>query len=142
MNSIALAGIAGVAAGGMMILLSHLVLRVDMAQGARDLDRLRLFGKEYSRRESHVIGIIIHALLYGVAGVAFGSLVQAGMLAHDLPGAVMFIIVLTLAFGGIIMPLEGHGIFGSREDSWFALDLLIANAVWVILFEAILRLVV
>ncbi len=142
MNSIALAGIAGAAAGGIVILASHLALRVNAGGVVRDLDQLRLFGREFSRRESHLIGIAINALLYAVAGVGFGTLVWFGILSHDAAGLAVYVLVLTLVFGGVFLPLEGHGLFGSREDPWFAVDLLIANAVWVILFEAILRLVV
>jgi hypothetical protein len=142
MNSILLAGIAGAAAGGIVILVSHLAQRVNAGGVVRDLDDLRLFGRAYSRRESHLIGLVINAFLYAAAGVGFGALVQFGILAHDAAGLAVYILILTLVFGGVILPLEGHGLFGSREDAWFAIDLLIANVIWAMLFGAIFRLVV
>jgi hypothetical protein len=141
MNAIALAGLAGLAAGSVMILVSHLVLRTG-GDNIRDLDRLHFFGKTLTRRESHVAGIIIHALLYGAAGIGFGALAHFGMLSTDDAGSYgAYLLVLTLVFGGVILPLEGHGLFGSREDAWFAVDLLISNAIWTILFWTIYPLV-
>jgi len=142
MNSILLAGAAGFAAGAVMILLSHLVLRTG-GDDVRDLDQLRLFGKRYSRRESHIIGIIIHALLYGAAGIVFGALAHFGIFSADEPASyAAYTLILALVFGGVFLPLEGHGLFGAREDAWFAIDLIIANVIWVLLFGAIFSLVV
>jgi hypothetical protein len=134
--------IAGFAAGGILVLLSHLAFRVGAGSGLREIDQLHFLGRTFSRRESHVVGICIHLVLYGVAGIAFGGLVGFGMLANSVIGLVEYCLIITLVFGGVILPLEGHGLFGLREDPWFAVDLLIANAIWVTLFTAILRLIV
>jgi hypothetical protein len=141
MNGIVLAGLSGFAAGSVMILISHLVLRTGGAE-VRDLDRLRLFGKTLTRRESHVAGIVIHAILYGAAGIGFGALAHFGILSANEAGSYgAYLLILTLVFGGVILPLEGHGLFGSREDAWFAVDLLISNAIWTILFWTVYPLV-
>ncbi len=134
--------VAGFAAGGVLILLSHLAFRVGAGSGLREIDQLHFFGRTFSRRESRIVGILIHLILYGLAGSAFGILVQFGMLAHTVLDLTEYLLILTLVFGGVILPLEGHGLFGLEEDPWFPVDLLIANAIWVILFEAILRLMV
>ncbi len=137
-----IAGIAGIIAGGIMILLSHLAPYVGAGSFVKDVDVIRCFGRTCTRRESHFIGIMVHVALYLAAGLAYGALVTQGVVSGFGPlplGA--YALILTIFFGGVVMPLEGHGLFGWREDHWFAADLLIMNAVWVILFGLIMQVI-
>jgi hypothetical protein len=47
-----------------------------------------------------------------------------------------YLVLITVILGGIFMPLEGHGLFGVREDKWFIIDLFLANLGWVLLYGA------
>lgn len=137
-----ISGIAGIIAAGVMILLSHLAPYVGAGSFVKDIDVIRCFGRTCTRRESHIIGVMVHIALYLACGLVYGALVAQGILSgfSALPlGA--YALIVTVFMGGVVMPLEGHGLFGWREDHWFAADLLIMNAVWAILFGLIMQII-
>jgi hypothetical protein len=139
---VVIAGIAGIIAGGIMIFLSHLAPYVHAGSFVKDVDVIRCFGRTCTRRESHIIGIMVHLALYLAAGLAYGALVAQGLASGFGPlPLVAYAVFITVFMGGVVMPLEGHGLFGWREDHWFAADLLIMNAVWVILFGLIMQII-
>jgi nitric oxide reductase large subunit len=49
-------------------------------------------------------------------------------------------LIVTLFMGGVVMPIEGHGLFGVKEDSWFPFDLLMTCILWAAIFWMILNL--
>ena len=123
-----------------MIFLSHLAPSLGAGSFVKDMDVIRCFGRTCSRRESHVIGIMVHVALYLACGLIYGALVGQGVVSGygALPLAA-YAAIVTVFIGGVILPLEGHGLFGWREDHWFAADLFIMNAVWAILFGFIMQ---
>lgn len=135
MTFIAYGGIAGIGAGAVLLFLSHLAPRIGAGNFVHDADRLRLFGRAYSRREAHLFGMIVHLSLSFLAGAIYAFGLQEGFVSglQAVP-LLVYAIILTVFFGGVLMPLEGHGLFGLKEDRWFPLDLLITNVLWVLLF--------
>ncbi len=141
MSPILLAGFAGIGAGGVMLFFSHIAPRFGAGKFVRDLDEMRLFGRTYSRRESHVVGVLIHLFLSFFFGAVYAFGVDQGLVAdYGFWPLATYAVLVTVFTGGVIMPLEGHGVFGVREDDWFPIDLLIANILWVFLYSVIVRL--
>ena len=137
------AGIAGLIAGIIMIFASHMAPRLGAGAFVKEVDVIKCFGRTCSRRESHIIGMLVHGSLYIAAGLVYGALAEQGVVSGF--GAIpllFYAALLTVFMGGVIIPLEGHGMFGWREDHWFAVDLIIMNLVWVILFGMIMQLIV
>jgi hypothetical protein len=129
--------IAGIVAGAIMILFSHLASRYGAARYVREIDVIVCFGRTCTRRESHIIGITVHMILYAFFGLLYAVLAEQGVVAGF--GAMplcIYAILVTLTIGGIFLPLEGHGLFGMREDKWFMIDLALANLGWIILYGA------
>ncbi|HWQ99819.1 MAG TPA: hypothetical protein VN397_03160 [Candidatus Methylomirabilis sp.] len=138
MNTILIAGISGGAAGALMLFLSHIAPWFGAGNFVRDLDELRLFGRTYSRREGHVIGVFIHLFLSFFFGALYGFGVDQGIASgFGVWPLVTYAVLLTVFVGGVVMPLEGHGIFGVREDDWFPIDLLLTNLGWVFFYAVI-----
>lgn len=132
--------IAGMTAGAIMMLLSHLAPRFGAGEYVKDIDVIRCFGRTCSRRESHVIGIIVHLVLYMFFGLLYAVGTEHGLVDGfgALPLAV-YVVLMTVFLGGAIMPLEGHGLFGWREDHWFVVDLLLLNAGWAVLYGLVIN---
>lgn len=143
MDSIFSAMIAGISAGGIMLFLSHVAPYFKAGNFVRDLDQPVLFGRTITRREAHLVGIFVFLILSAVFGGLFGWLVETGLVAgfQFLP-SVIWSVILTLVYGGIILPLEGHGFFGLKEDAWFPVDLVITNFLWAVLFWQIAGLLI
>lgn len=141
MNEFLLSGVAGLGAGGIILFLSHIAPRFGAGNFVRDLEELNLFGREYTRRESHVIGVFIHLLLCLISGVVYKFGVDLGIASgYGFWPLSVYAVLLTIFFGGVVMPLEGHGLFGIREDVWFPVDLLLTNLGWVFFYSFLLSL--
>ncbi|MBU2509372.1 MAG: hypothetical protein ABII13_02595 [Patescibacteria group bacterium] len=135
MNNILPAIIAGLSAGGILLFLSHIAPLFKAGNFVRDLDQPVLFGKTITRREAHFVGIFTYIVLSAVFGGLFGFLVNLGVVPDfSFIPIIIWGVVLTVLYGGIIMPIEGHGFFGLKEDTWFPIDLIITNLLWAILF--------
>lgn len=126
---------AGVAAGVVLTLLSHLAPFVGAGNFIHDLDQPRAFGKIISHREAHLIGVLVHLLCSLLSGACFAWLVSLGWVSgfHLLPILGWSCLTL-LVYGGLVMPLEGHGFFGVRHDPWFAVDVFLTNVGWGLLY--------
>jgi len=133
--------IAGMAAGTILAFLSHIAPRFGAGNFIQDTDHPTLFGKPVSRREAHLVGLLVHILLSGFFGFAFALFVELGWLSDYayLP-MLIWVAVLTLFTGFVVMPLEGHGFFGRKHDAWFAVDALVTNLLWGHLFLVLIRL--
>ncbi|MCC7356927.1 hypothetical protein IT408_00240 [Candidatus Uhrbacteria bacterium] len=132
---------AGIIAGVIILFLAHIAPHFGAGNFVRDLDQPRILGKEVTRRESHLIGIFVHLLISGVFGCWYAILVQSGIfLSFDFLPILIWSTVLFVFMGGVIIPLEGHGLFGIKEDVWFPFDLLMSNIFWGILFWFTMRL--
>ena len=132
---------AGVIAGAVMLFLAHLAPVFGAGNFVRDLDEPHLFRREISRREAHLVGVLVHLLMTAAFGGLYAYLVIAGIFADfTLPSVLGWGFVVTLFMGGVVMPIEGHGVFGVREDAWFPVDLFLTHAGWAVVFWWIIRL--
>lgn len=140
-SSLLMGALAGMAAGTILAFLSHLAPRFGAGNFIPDTDQPRLFGKKVSRREAHLVGLLVHIILSGFFGFAFALSVELGWFADYayLP-MLIWVVILTLFTGLVIMPLEGHGFFGRKHDAWFVVDAFITNVLWGHLFLVLLRL--
>ncbi len=126
---------AGTISGAILFFLSHVAPLFRAANFIRDVDEPRLLGRSVTRREAHIVGALTHLIVSGLFGAAYGALVNANVFTdfHFLP-ILGWSVVLSLFMGGVILPLEGHGIFGVKEDAWFPVDLFVTNVLWAALF--------
>lgn len=136
MNAVVMAGAyAGIAAGAILTVLSHLAPFVGAGNVIRDLDEPRVFGKKITQREAHMIGILVHLLFSLTNGALFAWFVSLGWVSgfHLLP-ILGWSFACLLVQGGIVMPLEGHGFFGMKHDAWFPVDVFLTNMIWGFLY--------
>ena len=124
-----------------MLFLSHIAPYIGAGDFILDLDEPRVFGREISRREAHLLGVLVHLLMCAVFGALYAYLVESGVFAgFGFMSLLGWGLVVTLFMGGVVLPIEGHGVFGVKEDPWFPVDLLLTNAGWAVLFWWIVRL--
>ncbi|KAA0207065.1 hypothetical protein EDM68_00525 [Candidatus Uhrbacteria bacterium] len=139
--SLLLGAIAGTAAGAILAFVSHVAPRFGAGNFIPEGEHPRLFGRMVSRREAYLVGVFVHLMLSAFFGLAYVSLVEVGWLSgFDLPSMLLYVVGLTIVSGCIVMPLEGHGLFGRKHDPWFMADALITNLLWGLLFLLIVRL--
>ncbi|MCC6563333.1 hypothetical protein IT087_00395 [Candidatus Uhrbacteria bacterium] len=139
--SLLMGTLAGMVAGTILAFLSHVAPRFGAGNFVPDTAQPKLFGKKVSRREAHLAGLFIHILLSGFFGFMFALFVELGWLSdYAYVPMLIWVVVLTLFTGLVVMPLEGHGFFGRKQDSWFVVDALITNVLWGHLFLILLRL--
>ncbi|MBI5654737.1 hypothetical protein HZC53_03750 [Candidatus Uhrbacteria bacterium] len=132
---------AGAIAGAIMLFLSHLAPYVGAGNFVRDLDVPHVFGREITRREAHVLGVLVHMLLTAAFGGLFLFLYSLGIFADlGIISVLEWGLVVTIFMGGVVMPIEGHGLFGINEDVWFPLDLLMTYVAWAAVYWWILQL--
>lgn len=142
MSDILLAGAyAGGAAGVIMTLLSHVAPFFGAGNFIRDLDQPRVLTGEITRREAHVLGVLLHLVLSIVIGAVLAYGVERGWISGFDAGTMLgFVLLMSALVGGVVMPLEGQGFFGRRHDAWFAIDLVLTNFLWGSLYVMLVRL--
>ncbi len=140
-SQLLLGSIVGMAAGTILAFLSHLAPRFGAGNFVTEKDIPKLFGKTISRRESYLVGLFMHLSLSALFGLLFAVCVELGWLSgfQYIP-MLMFVIGLTFLIGLVIMPLEGHGLFGRKHDPWFMVDALLTNLIWGHLFLVLVSL--
>lgn len=132
---------AGVIAGALIALLAHVAPMFGAGNYVRDLDQPRLLGKSVTRRESHLFGIVVHLVVSGFGGFAFAWSIGQGLFQEvSLLALLVWSCVICLFTGGIILPLEGHGVFGIKEDAWFPVDLVLSHLLWGVLIWFVMQL--
>lgn len=118
-----------------MLLFSHVSPYVGAGNFIRDLDEPRLFGREVTHREAHVFGMLVHLLVSAVWGGGYAVLVAYGVVdGYAILPILAWAAILFVVMGGIVLPLEGHGLFGLKEDKWFPIDVVVTNVLWAVLF--------
>jgi len=142
MSLILLGGLSGACAGSILLFLSHIAPRWGAGNLMRDTDEPRFFGRAVSRREAHLFGMVFHLALSFLFGAVFAWCVHEGLFPNfgGIPLGI-YAILITFVMGGVIAPLEGHGIFGIKEDAWYPVDLVITNALWVGLYGVVMGVV-
>ncbi len=132
---------SGTIAGVIMLLFSHLAPVFGAGNFVRDIDQPRLFRRTVTRREGHFVGILVHILLSAIFGGGYAYLAELGIFpGYHLLSILGWSVVLTVFVGGVLLPIEGHGIFGVKEDAWFPVDLFLTTIGWGVLFWWIVRL--
>lgn len=132
---------AGAIAGAIMLFISHLAPYIGAGNFVRDLDVPHVFGREITRREAHVLGVLVHMLLTTAFGGLFFYLYSLGIFTDfGIISVLEWGLVVAVFMGGVVMPIEGHGLFGINEDAWFPLDLLMTYVAWAALYWWILQL--
>lgn len=141
MWSTVLAGIyAGIGAGAILAFLSYIAPRFGAGKYVRDFDTPKIFGKKLGKRETHLVGLLIHLLLSSFFGAVYALLVEYRILSDfSLLPILFWGVFISLVAGLVVMPLEGHGLFGRKHDSWFMADALITNTLWALLFFVLIR---
>lgn len=133
--------IAGGCAGVILAFLSHVAPRFGAGNFIQDNAHPHLFGKPISRREAHLVGLLAHLILSVLFGFIFAFFVELGWFSgFAYVPMLAFVLGLTLLTSLIIMPLEGHGLFGRKHDAWFLADALITNLLWGNVFLVLLHL--
>lgn len=141
MNSLILSAMgAGLCAGAVILFLSHIAPHFGAGNFVRDLDQPVLFGKHITKREAHFVGILVYLVLSLLFGGLFGFLVSLGILQIHFLSIIGWSVILALIYGGIVLPLEGHGLFGVKEDPWFPVDLFLSYLLWAVIFWWLMRL--
>ncbi len=147
MNPMLLGGIAGAGAGGILLFLSHIAPRFGAGVFVHDSDQPRVFGRSVSRREAHLLGMMLHLALSFLFGAFYAFCVgynvfppEGWAVGYGALSLAMYAVLMTLFMGGIILPLEGHGLFGLGDDAWFPVDLIVTNILWVALYGIAARL--
>ncbi|MFH1078387.1 MAG: hypothetical protein V1745_03885 [Patescibacteria group bacterium] len=141
MPHLLLALVAGAVSGAALLLLSHLAPRFGAGRFFKDIDKPVLLGRSVTRGESHAVGIAVHLALSAAFGAGFAVLVDQGIFSGYV--AVPIFIwgaAFALVNGLVVLPLEGHGLFGAKEDVWFPIDLVVTSLLWAVLFWWIVRL--
>ncbi len=132
---------AGAMSGVVLLFFSHLAPVFGAGNFIRDLDQPHICGQKLTRREAHFLGALVHVLMSSFFGGAYAYLVMIHLFSgHELISLLGWSLILSLFVGGVILPLEGHGIFGVKEDAWFPVDLVLTNAAWSIIFWWIMQL--
>lgn len=132
---------AGTLSGAVLLFFSHVAPMWGGGEFVRDTDVPRVFGRSITRREAQLIGAFIHIIVSGLFGGAYAVLVSFGIFSgYDIVSLLSWSFVVSIFMGGVVLPLEGHGVFGIKEDSWFPIDLVITSALWSVLFWWIIRL--
>jgi hypothetical protein len=130
-SSLIVGACVGLIAGAILVLLSLLVPKLGTGKFIQENEHSRVFGKRISRREAHLLGILLHLVLSAIFGLFFAIFIELAWLSgYQFIPMLFFVAALTLVTGFIIMPLEGHGLFGKKHDAWFMVDALLTNLIW------------
>lgn len=132
---------AGLGSGAIIMFLSHIAPMFGAGNFIRDIDQPTAFGRELSRREAHLVGILVHLITSLFYGALFAFGVERGWASgfHFLP-ILGWCVIILLFNGFILMPIEGHGLFGVKADAWFPVDLLLTNVLWGLFYLMLIRL--
>jgi hypothetical protein len=132
---------AGASAGAILLFLSHIAPKFGAGNFVRDLDKPILLGRSVTRREAHFVGMFLHLVMSAVFGAGYAVLADHGLVSGFDPLPIFaWGLGLACVNGLVVFPIEGHGIFGIKEDSWFPVDLVITNLLWAALFWWLMRL--
>jgi hypothetical protein len=135
MSLLLVGAVAGFAAGAIMTFLSHIAPRFGAGNFIRDIDQPKVFGRDISRREAHLLGILVHLCLSLVFGVIYAYLIEIEIVSgFDWLSITFYSVVLAFFTGLIIMPIEGHGLFGRKHDPWFMIDVILTNLFWGLIY--------
>ena len=137
--------IAGALAGGgvgtLLLFLAHIAPLLGAGNYIAGTDATPLFTSQLTARERHLIGIALHMGVSVVFGALFGVAVMRGWLhGFTVLSIATWSVIQWIFTCLVLMPLEGHGVFDRRHDTWFFFDSLVMSGLWGVLFWAVSRL--
>lgn len=133
-----LTGAIGVVTSVAMMIVSAFIPRWFVSKAEHQLDVVRLRGRIFSKQESSILGVLLHIVFSLFFGVVFGVGMSFGIFSLQISSMAVYFVAMSLVLGGIVLPIEGHGLFGWREDHWIPVDLLAMNVLWIFIFWALL----
>lgn len=140
-NELLMGAVAGGSAGAIITFLAHIAPAFGAGNFIKDLDRPQVFGRDLSRREAHLLGVLVHLCMSIIFGLGFGyAVAQQWFSGFDLIPLFIYSIIITVVTGVAIMPMEGQGFLGRKHDPWFIIDALLTNFGWAILVFFLARL--
>lgn len=132
---------AGLAAGALQLFLSYVAPAVAAGNFIAQAPEPVVLGKQLSRRESHLVSALVHLVASTVFGTLYGLAVVFDWVSDfSLVAILAWSLMITLFAGLVLLPLEGHGLFGRRHDAWFFADSVLSHLFWGIAFYAIVQL--
>lgn len=142
MNSLLLVGaVAGMLAGAVMTFLSHIAPLFGARALIRDIDQPHILGREISHREAHMLGVIVHLCLSLLFGLLYAQFVGSNIVSgFGFIPIILYSVVLDLFTGLVVMPIEGHGLFGKKHDNVFMIDVIFTNIFWGLIYFGLIGL--
>lgn len=133
--------LAGGGVGALLLFLAHIAPLLGAGNYIPDADATPIFATQLTTRERHLIGIALHMFVSVGFGAFFGLAVTRGWFnGFTVTSIATWSLAQWMFTCLVLMPLEGHGIFGRRHDSWFFFDSLVMSVLWGVLFWVVSRL--
>lgn len=129
--------VAGGIAGIIMAILIHLAMLVSVrGKHLPDIDAHYLFGRKYSAREAHLLGILIQLALSAVFGGVYVMLVDYAIVFKnfDYIDIALFGVLVWFLKGLIVTPLLGIGFFGAKEGKYVWFEMFITHQIYALAF--------
>lgn len=133
-DALLLGGLAGLFAGTVLAFFSHIAPYFGARTFLQEGEYPNVFGYELSRREAHLMSLLLDVGLAAGFGAAYGWFVEQGWVdGFGIVPLVGWSCVLAFVIGLIVLPLDGQGLFGRKRGVWFFVDMLITKGVWALL---------
>ena len=129
--------VAGGIGGVVMAILIHLATLISVrGKHLPDIDAHYLFGRKYSAREAHILGIFIQLAFSTVFGGIYVLFVNYNILFQnfDYLYIVLFGVLVWFLKGLIITPLLGIGFFGAKEGKYVWFEMFITHQIYALAF--------
>ena len=120
-----------------MALLIHLATLISVrGKHLPDIDAHYLFGRKYSAREAHVLGIFIQLALSTVFGGIYVLLVNNSIFFQDFGylNIALFGVLVWLVKGLGMTPLLGIGFFGAKEGKYVWFEMFVIHQIYALAF--------
>jgi uncharacterized membrane protein YagU involved in acid resistance len=132
---------AGLAAGTVLAVAAYIAPKWSAGNYIRELEEPSVFGRKLTRREAHLLGLLLHIIFSTVFGLVFAlAVAREWVSGFHLWPLFVYAVILWLFIGLVVMPLQGDGIFGRKHDAWFPVDALLTNVFWALLYLLFIRL--
>jgi len=135
--------VAGGIGGVVMAILIHLApLVVYHKKHLPDIDAHYFFGRKFSERETHLLGILIQFVLSAIFGGVYVMLVKLGIVfdGFDYLHIALFGVVVWFIKGVIITPLLGVGFFAAKEGKYVWFEMFLLHQIYALIFWATINL--
>jgi hypothetical protein len=137
--------LAGGIGGMVMAVLIHLAPLVTVhKKHLPDIDSHYFFGRRFSERETHLLGILVQLVLSALFGGIYVLLVDYKIIFTDFHylSILFFGVLIWFLKGLIILPLLGIGLFGAKEGKWVWLEMFLLHQIYAFVFWLAIKLYV